>query len=59
MQVQGVAPEPREGRKRELEAIELEANKHGANQHLREAGKRALHVRDTEAPCSNHYICSA
>ena len=43
---EAVAPEPREGRKRELEEIELEANKHGANQHLREAGKRALHVRD-------------
>ena len=28
------------------EATELEANKHGANQLLWEAGKRALHVRD-------------
>ena len=47
---EAVAPEPREGRKRKLEATELEANKHGANQHLREAGKRALHVRDTSSP---------
>ena len=46
---EAVAPEPREGRKRKLEATELEANKHGANQHLREAGKRALHVRNTDS----------
>ena len=43
---EAVAPEPREGRQGKLEATELEANKHGANRHLREAGKRALHVRD-------------
>ena len=45
---EAVAPEPREGRQGKLEATELEANKHGANQHLREAGKRALHVQDFE-----------
>ena len=47
------APELREGRQGKLEATKLEANKRGANQHLWEAGKRALHVRDLLSAFAN------